>query len=137
MVKAKKKAAKKATKKAGKAVTIGKNHELLDRARKAIDGDSYWRPENKGDAITGTVLSARTEMGQYGEQWILLLQTSEGVVKVFCNTVLGGLVERNSVTDGDKVAIVFQGMKQGKRGRPFKMFSLAVDKASEQKDLAF
>ena len=84
-------------------------------------------------------MSCTTEVGQYGEQRVLVIQTDAGSFKVFCSTVLRGLVERFNVQEADEVAIIYQGMKTGKRGRPFKMFTLAVDKAAnqEQEEIPF
>lgn len=83
-------------------------------------GGKFWKPENEGDSIEGTLVKVR--QGQYGD--VYDMETAAGTQTVPSSAVLA-----NRVTAGDEgkyVRIVFDGLLQSKiKGRnPTRLFKV-------------
>lgn len=88
-----------------------------------------WKPEKEGDFIEGELVNMGESQGKYGPQTtITLQQDGAGYAMIYCNESLKREVTEAKAKEGDQIAIVFRGAMKTAKGRPFKLFSVAVSK---------
>ena len=83
-------------------------------------GGTFWKPQNEGDSIEGTLVKVRK--GQYGD--VYDIETKDGLQTVPSSAVLANRV--SSSDEGKYVRLVYDGQQQSKiKGRnPTKLFKV-------------
>lgn len=112
----------------GKATVIGGKDmaALIKAAQDKPSSGGSMKFQNEGDCIAGKILSMREEDGKYGKQTIIVLDTPDGPRTVYANASMARGLEEGQAKVGSKVAVVFKGTMSTGKGRPFKLFSVAV-----------
>lgn len=104
---------------------------LIKKAANSQPGSApRWKPKRKGDAIAGEVISIEERTGEDDVFQICFLKNQAGEVISFAlGTVLRRLFEANEVSQGDMIAIVYQGEAPAKRKgySGAKLYSMAID----------
>ena len=107
-------------------LAANKLKKLVKRADEKPNSGGSWKARVIGDAIAGEILSMKEEQGRYGPQTVLILDTPDGPRTVFTNDSMKRGLEEERAKAGKDVAIVFKGEVPTGKGRPFKLYSVAV-----------
>jgi hypothetical protein len=101
---------------------------VLQAMEKPLRG-GVWKPEKEGDFIEGDLVTMGESQGKYGPQTTLTIQQDGlGYAMIYANESLKREITESKAQEGDKIAIVFRGAMKTAKGRPFKLFSVAVAK---------
>jgi hypothetical protein len=121
--------------KAGKgkaSIVAGKDMAaLVKAAQNAPTSGGSMKFANEGDTIAGKILSMKEEESKFpgrGPQVVLVIDTPDGPRTTYCNASAEQGLKNGGAKVGSKVAIVFKGTMNTGKGRPFKLFSVAVGK---------
>jgi len=96
-------------------------------AKKAGQGET-WKPETIGDILEGKVIELGDTITEYGEAKYAHLETENGKVTVWLNSVLQQQFTDEKVEEGDVIAIEYTGMTKSKNGkRAYKSFVVVKD----------
>ena len=85
-----------------------------------------WKPLKEGDVVEGEVADIGEVQGKFGPQLTVSLKNGDGLVMVYANDCLKREITQNKVKPGDRIAIAYRGNVKTGRGRPFRLFSVAV-----------
>ena len=95
----------------------------MSELRQLTSGEFY-KFETAGDFIEGKLLKVE-QSKQYKDSWSVSLETKEGVKTAYVSNIVIDLFEKNSVTTGKVVRIMFNGLKKTKDGsRKYKDYSV-------------
>lgn len=86
-----------------------------------LDKD-VWKPINEGDTLEGVVIERTTDQ-HYGTQLIISYNNGEYIKTPF-HKILQAYIDSNDVKVGDRIKIVFTGMKNTGKGNPATMYSV-------------
>ena len=83
----------------------------MPKTKKVLPHGEIWKPEKKGDKLTGTLEGIReTTGGDYGPQTALDFTTAAGSKTVFCDSVLSGYAKVLKI--GTTYVLAFTGWGQ-------------------------
>jgi len=77
----------------------------------------FWRPVNQGDRVEGIVRKMGTTITAYGESDFIELETDQGMMTVWLNSVLKRQVEEEKVHEDDHVMIEFLGVVSSSKNK--------------------
>ena len=95
----------------------------MSELRQLTSGE-FFKFETAGDFFEGKLLKVE-QSKLYKDSWAVSLETKEGVKTAYVSNIVIDLFEKNSVTTGKVVRIMFNGLKKTKDGsRKYKDYSV-------------
>ena len=85
-----------------------------------------WKPEVKGDSITGILINVTPREGDISSRY--MLEHKDGMTMVWGSAVLEDRMQYVKV--GQKVRITFEGKEKNKNNRDVKLFKVEIAKSS-------
>lgn len=110
-----------------------RNVALVKAAQDKPASGGMWKGLTAGDTICGELLSMKEEQGKFGPQIVLVVDTPDGPRTVYTNESMKRGLDEEGAAKGDTVAITYRGNVATGRGRPFKLFAVAVKKGKKRK----
>jgi len=104
-------------KKGGDMTDLSRKLEEKKKERSKHGKSIFWRPVNQGDRVEGIVRKMGTTITAYGESDFIELETDQGMVTVWLNSVLKRQVEEEKVREDDHIAIEFLGVVSSSKNK--------------------
>jgi len=104
-------------KKGGDMTDLSRKLEEKKKERSKHGKSIFWRPVNQGDRVEGIVRKMGTTITTFGESDYLELETDQGMMTVWLNSVLKRQVEEEKVHEDDHVMIEFLGVVSSSKNK--------------------
>lgn len=114
-------------------MTLAEKIEQKEKERQTRFQTIFWKPQ-PGEVLEGTVRALGTTITTYGEQEYADVETADGTVyTVFLTRLLQDLFDAEGISEGDRIAIKFVGIKASakNKNKTYKDFVVVKDEGGE------
>lgn len=97
-------------------------------------GDT-WRPtaEEAGSEIKGVVAKRGVAKTKFGDREFIDVRTTQGIRTIWLTPVLKKQIEKQGITEGDPVTVIYEGQAETKDGRTYNKFTITLDAEFKKK----